>query len=622
MSKRLAPGPPTETEPTLSRDAPSLASLLGLAYDAILVRSPDSRVVFWNTGAEALYGWSRTEALGQRSHELLETRFPCPLAEIERELTAHGRWEGRLLHRTKAGEQVTVDSRWAAHRSAEGELLAVMEVDRDSTARVTAERQLAEEAARFRALFDSSLDAILLTAPDGRILAANGAAQRMFGRSEEEIVAGGRELLVDLSDPRLADLLRTREATGCVRGDLRMLRRDGTPFETEVSSVVFADAAGELRTSMVVHDVSERAEALQAVRESEGRFRALAEAAFEAVVIHDFGRILDVNPAASALFGYPEAELRRMRVLDLVAPNERDRARALMGTGPGQRYETSVMTASGERLHVEVSARSITFKGKATRVAAVRDITEREQARKALEVQNQRLLELDTLKSEFIALISHELRTPLTSIIAHLDVLEGGEAGAIDARPRRYLQAASRNAKRLQRLVDDLLLLARAEAGEFTLEREPVGLAPLAEEVVEGMRPIAAGAGIGLRTRASSSPVVNADRDRIAQVLNNLATNALNATAAGGSVEIHVETTADEAMLIVSDTGTGISAAEQLRLFDRFYRTQGATSRSTGGAGLGLAIVKMIVEAHDGSIEVDSEPGQGSTFTVRLPLDR
>jgi signal transduction histidine kinase len=278
------------------------------------------------------------------------------------------------------------------------------------------------------------------------------------------------------------------------------------------------------------------------------------------------------------------------------------------------------LTADGAELLVEASGRAVTFDGRPARVVAVRDITERERVRQTLEEQNQRLRELDALKSEFVALVSHELRTPLTSIIAHLDVLDAGEAGSLNERQRRYVEVASRNARRLGRLVDDLLLAARADAGQFAIERAPVELAPLAEEVVEELRPTAAAAGVELEAVVAATPIVAGDRERILQLLGNLVGNALDATPAGGAVDVHVDLSGSEAILAVSDTGIGIAAADHPHLFDRFYRTREAASRAAAGAGLGLAVVKEIVDAHHGTITVESEPRRGSRFTVRLPL--
>jgi PAS domain S-box-containing protein len=179
MSPQPARNAPAEAEVLGALDTAALAALVELAHDAVLVLTPDSRIVFWNRGAEVLYGWSQAEALGRVAHELLATQFPVPLAQIERKLIEDGGWEGELRHRTRLGRKVIVESRWAPRYDADGGLVTIMEINRDITVRTVSQHELAAEAARFRAIFESSLDAILLTAPDGRILAANAAAEAL-----------------------------------------------------------------------------------------------------------------------------------------------------------------------------------------------------------------------------------------------------------------------------------------------------------------------------------------------------------------------------------------------------------------------------------------------------------
>ena len=595
-------------------DTDALAALLELAHDAVLVREPGGRIVYWNRGAVDLYGWTREEAVGRISHELLGTRFPESLAAVENALAEDGGWEGRLEHVTKSGRRVVVESRWAPSCDAEGTIVAALEINRDVSA-------LAAEAARFRAFFDSSLDAMFLTAPDGRVFAANPAAVELYGYSEEEIVAGGRDLLVDRSDPRLAAALQGRDEDGRIRAQIRGRRRDGSPFEMEFTSVVFEDASGELRTSMVVRDVTERTRALQRARESEARFQALADAAFEAIFIHELGRIVAANRAACALYGVTEDELKAKALRDLVTPEEVARVEAIIATGEEGPYETEVFAAHG-RIPVEVSARPIAYGGRPMRVTAMRDITDTRRAQQALEQQNERLREISALKSEFLALVSHELRTPLTSIAAYVDALLAGEVGEPTERQRRYLTIAAKNTARLRRFVEDLLFAARAETGGFGLEVERVAIEPLVREVVELLQGRAEDAGVHLGAACAAAPVVVGDHDRLVQLLDNLVSNALKFTGANGTVEVRADATDRVAVLSVSDTGPGIAPEDVPHLFERFYRGERAVTASKPGAGLGLAIVSEIAAAHDGTIRVETTPGRGSTFVVELPLAR
>jgi signal transduction histidine kinase len=245
---------------------------------------------------------------------------------------------------------------------------------------------------------------------------------------------------------------------------------------------------------------------------------------------------------------------------------------------------------------------------------------EAESARRALSEQNKRLRELDRLKDEFLSLVSHELRTPLTSIRGYLDLVLAGEAGEINAEQRRFLDAVERNSGRLLRLVGDLLFVAQADAGRLSLERGSVDLSELAAHCVEEAAPAATEKSVSLVLLAEPVPSLVGDRGRLAQVLDNLVSNALKFTPEGGSVQVRTRADGNQVVLEVEDSGIGIPAADQPRLFERFFRSAVAEDQAIPGTGLGLAIVKAIVEAHAGQISISSREGNGTTFRVELPL--
>ncbi len=254
-----------------------------------------------------------------------------------------------------------------------------------------------------------------------------------------------------------------------------------------------------------------------------------------------------------------------------------------------------------------------------------RDITAQIRAESALAwqagdlgAQNERLRELDRLKDEFVALVSHELRTPLTSIIGYIQLLRDERARGLDT--EHFAEVIERNAERLLRLVGDLLFLSKLQSGQLALELRETDLARLAAQAVEDARPEAERKHVGLELSAAPVPHAAVDPIRIAQLLGNLIANAVKFTPEGGGVQVRLAAEDGEAVISVTDTGIGIPAADQERIFERFYRTEGATRRVIPGSGLGLTISRAIVDAHRGTITVRSDGKHGSTFTVRLPV--
>jgi signal transduction histidine kinase len=239
----------------------------------------------------------------------------------------------------------------------------------------------------------------------------------------------------------------------------------------------------------------------------------------------------------------------------------------------------------------------------------------------ALQETADRLHHLDRLKDQFIATVSHELRTPLTSIHGYLDLLVEGEAGELTDEQRQFLTVAERNTDRLQRLVDDLLLVSELDAGKLRLEFGNLDLRVLAQESLESARPQAEAGGITLAFPAETALQVNGDRMRLGQLLDNMISNAVKFTPHGGTVSVRTSRSNGSAVLEVEDTGMGVLDGDQEHLFDRFFRTQAAEENAIQGSGLGLAISQAIAQAHGGLIEVSSRENAGATFRLVFPAN-
>ena len=238
-----------------------------------------------------------------------------------------------------------------------------------------------------------------------------------------------------------------------------------------------------------------------------------------------------------------------------------------------------------------------------------------------LEAANERLRELDELKSAFVSTVSHELRTPMTSIKGYVDNILDGLTGALTEKQSYYLSRVKHNVERLTRMINDLLDLSRIEAGRVELHLGAVCTRDLITDVAEGFQRIAQEKGIILRTEFSGelAPVWG-DRDKLHQVLTNLIQNAIKFSPKGGEVRVESHMREGGAVQIsVVDTGGGIPPHELDRVFDRFYRGESVPTEDRG-SGLGLPIAKSLVELHGGRIWAESTIGQGSRFFFTVPL--
>ncbi|CBG67318.1 putative sensor kinase [Streptomyces scabiei 87.22] len=222
---------------------------------------------------------------------------------------------------------------------------------------------------------------------------------------------------------------------------------------------------------------------------------------------------------------------------------------------------------------------------------------------------------METQRKAMVSDIAHELRTPLTNIRGWLEVTRDGLV-----EPDLELIASLHDeALLLQHIIDDLQDLAAADAGTLALHREPVRADDVVAQTVSAHRARAESSDIRLCTHTDPGLVLDADPVRMRQVLGNLTSNALRHTPAGGTVTLTARQDGDLAVLIVEDTGSGIAADDLPHVFERFWRAEKSRSRRTGGSGLGLSIVRQFVEAHEGTVTVDSDAGKGCVFTLGLP---
>jgi signal transduction histidine kinase len=231
------------------------------------------------------------------------------------------------------------------------------------------------------------------------------------------------------------------------------------------------------------------------------------------------------------------------------------------------------------------------------------------------------LKELDRMKSDFVNMVSHELRTPLVTVSQQLSVILDGIAGEVSEKQRELLTRAKERNRELVTMVKNLLDLSKIESGEIVQYKEPMNLNVPIGKVIDMMLPQAIEKGISLEFQPHEPlPVIDADVNNMEGVFTNLISNAVKYTNEGGKVSVRSRVKGGYVQIDVADTGIGIAREDLAKIFDRFYRVKTEQTRKVVGSGLGLSIVKGIIEAHLGSIEVESEPGKGTTFSVFLPI--
>jgi signal transduction histidine kinase len=239
-----------------------------------------------------------------------------------------------------------------------------------------------------------------------------------------------------------------------------------------------------------------------------------------------------------------------------------------------------------------------------------------------IKMANEKLKELDRLKSSFVSNVSHELRTPLTAIESLADNLLDGVTGPLTTKQANYMTGIKESTERLERLINDLLDLSVIEAGKSGLKPTSFSMASLLREVTDTLKPMAEEKQISLEIASTNGhPLAWADRDKVTQVLTNLIGNAVKFTPNLGKVTMTVSRAQDAWLQIsIADTGPGIPPEEASKIFDEFYQMSRPGREKSKGVGLGLAISKKLVEMHGGKIAVDSVVGAGSNFSFTLPV--
>ncbi len=347
-------------------------------------------------------------------------------------------------------------------------------------------------------------------------------------------------------------------------------------------------------------------ETIRVLTDERDRSAAILRSMIEGVaVISAHEKVLFSNRAFSRILGLEGAAIEGRALVEVVRQSDL-LAVIKKALNHHEQVSSEIVVGTVRPRSFAVTAAPVGAEGSTGAVLVLHDISE--------------LRRLERVRQDFVANVSHEFRTPLTAIQGFAETLLGG---ALDdqANRRRFVEIIRDHAARLARLTEDLLKLARIEAGQLDLEFQPVSLYGLVEMCVETALVKTEPRQLALEVHLPADlPDVRGDANRLREVLQNLLDNAAQYTPSGGRIEVSALRTGQQVVITVADTGIGIPQAEQARIFERFYRVDAARSREAGGTGLGLSIARHIVEAHGGRIWVDSTVGEGSRFHFSLPL--
>ena len=621
-------------------------SIVESSLDAIVSIDGQGSVLEWNPAAERIFGWSRDEALGSNMAELI---IPPQL---------HSSHHGGIAHYIASGEGPILGQRieLPALRKDGAALtveLIVVPISgqsgpsftgflRDITEWREAGRLLEENEQRYKSLVENNADAVVSLDLEGRFLSANPAMERITGYSDDELRRTFFAPLVARDDTARVQESFDLVATGTPQNvDFGLIHKDGRRVELQVTGVPISVNNETVGVYAIARDVTEKRRKDERLRLLESVVVKANDAILitEAEPIDEPGpRILYANAAYTRMTGYEMDEIVGLSPRILHGPNTdrapRDKIRAALKKWKPVVVEMINYRKDGTPFWVEISIFPVANEtGWFTHwVSIQRDITERKKSEAALQAakseaeiaresaDSARALaeRANAAKSEFLSRMSHELRTPLNGILGLTQVLKMDE---LQGDHGEIVDDIGSAGKHLLSLINEVLDIARIEAGGLSMSPEPVGVLEIVNESLTVIAPLAAARDLKIVADEDGlcDCFVFADRQRLLQILLNLLSNAVKYNRVGGTVTLRCEDAPNGRLLIsIDDTGFGIDAEKLERIFVPFDRL-GADQSDVEGTGLGMALTKRLVEAMGGTMDVESTPEFGSTFSFALP---
>jgi len=612
-----------EAETVLRESEERFQTLSGASFEGIVI-SEQGNIVDCNQQFAVMFGGDREQML---QHNIADFMLADEVSSILERVEAG--FEGVIESRARRldGTVISVEAR--GRNLMRGGKKVRIEALRDVTENKRLEESLRQSESKLRALFAAMHDTIAVLDRDGRfvdIAPTHPVADRILKTPSE---VQGRTLHETLPTDRAEIILgyirQALDTNQTVRGVFSLPIKGREIWYESAITPLSPDTV-----MSVARDITESKEAELAVRASEARFRALFSSSSDSIFLHQFNadrtptHFIDVSDQGCRMLGYSHDEILSMTPLDLrhskVAKPFAD-IYAELFERKGCRYDSVLMAKDGHTIPVEINCTLFDMDERPTVIAAVRDITERKRSESELQKAKDVAELANRAKSDFIANMSHELRTPLNSVIGFSEILAAKNFGPMNAKQERYVDNILQAGLHLLSLINDILDFSKVEAGKMTIDPQPLLLSGIASHVLELTQSRAQKQGLSIRQIVPGDLVVSADERMLKQILFNLVSNAIKFTRSGGDIRVTAERLGDEVRVSVADTGIGIKAEDQERIFDQFEQVDSTLSRRHQGTGLGLTLCRRFVDMHGGKIWVVSAgEGRGSTFHFTLPV--
>lgn len=483
----------------------------------------------------------------------------------------------------------------------------------------------------FRSVFDEAPIGMLMQDLEARWITVNRALCEMLGYKPFELM---RLTFVDLTHPEdlqqellCIEQLRKGEIES-FQLEKRYLTKNQKILWAKLTKMLLKDEEGKMHYILgMVEDITQHKEVVEALRQSETRYRAIVEDQAELICrFQPDGTITFVNDAYCRYFNKPRESLIGYKFLPTMPPEDRKLITQNFGSlsleHPINTYEHRVILSGGEIRWQQWSDRAL-FDEKNNFIecqAVGRDITQLKQAEADIRMALAKERELSELRSSFVSLVSHEFRTPLTTIQSSTELLEHYNDRLSHEKKHNHFARIQNAVRRMTQLLEDVLTIGQAEAGQLKFHPEPIDLVTFCRDIVDSMQVIARREHKLDFLTPNNCTTAQLDEKLLGHIITNLLSNAIKYSPDGGTVEFEVMCNSYSAIFRIQDTGIGIPKEDLDKLFDSFGRASNVGTIQ--GTGLGLAIVKKCVDLHGGDITVESELGVGTTFTVILPLHK